>query len=149
MKRIERIDLRFLAATILACLDETPGPVSAEDFLPKSAFAGKTLFVEKTARNNGLQNTYRIRASAEEYEITGSEAALQLLQELRAINQLRQISTAKAVTQGLSQSAKETHQTGRQIVRDPIGAVKKVPQGASRFFGKVKDFLAQASWRTA
>jgi hypothetical protein len=24
---------------------ETPGPVNAEDFLPKSAFAGKKLFV--------------------------------------------------------------------------------------------------------
>jgi hypothetical protein len=64
-----------------------------------------------------------------------------LLQELRAINELRQISTAKAVTRGLTQSAKATYQTGQQIVRDPIGAVKKVPQGASRFFGKVKDFF--------
>jgi hypothetical protein len=121
---------------------ETRGPVKAEDFLPKSAFAGKRIFVEKAARNNGLQNMYQIRAGTQEYEITGSEAALQFLQELRAINQLRQISTTKAVTRGLSQSAKETYQTGRQIVRDPIGSVKKVPQGASRFFGKVKDFMA-------
>jgi hypothetical protein len=120
---------------------ETPGSVNALDFLPKSAFAGKKLFAEKTAQNNGLQNTYRIRAGTEEYEVTGSEAALQLLQELRAINELRQISTAKAVTRGLTQSAKATYQTGQQIVRDPIGAVKKVPQGASRFFGKVKDFF--------
>jgi hypothetical protein len=156
--RILRFHLGLLAATILACLVrpafaqdavratgdyEIPGPVKAEDFLPKSAFAGKKLFVQKTAQNNGLQNVYRIRAGAEEYEITGSEAALQFLQELRAINQLRQISTAKAVTRGLSQSAKETYQTGRQIVRDPIEAVKKVPQGASRFFGKVQDFFSQ------
>lgn len=122
---------------------ETPGPTNAEDFLPKSAFAGKKLFLEKTAENNGLQNTYRIRFGTEEYEVTGSEAALQFLQELRAINQLRQISTAKAVTRGLSQSAKATYQTGKQIVGDPIAAVKKVPQGASRFFGKVKGFLGQ------
>jgi len=122
---------------------ETPGPVNAEDFLPKSAFAGKKLFVQKTAQNNSLENIYRIRAGTEEYEITGSEAALQFLQELRAINQLRQISTAKAVTRGLSQAAKATYQTGRQIVRDPIEAVKKVPQGASRFFGKVEDFFSQ------
>jgi len=158
MRRIERFCLRLLAATMLVCLIrpalsqdaphptgdyETPGPVNAEDFLPKSAFVGKKLFVEKTAQNNGLQNTYRIRAGTEEYEITGSEAALQFLQELRAINQLRQISTAKAVTRGLSQSAKATYQTGRQIVRDPLGAVKKVPQGASRFFGKVKDVFSR------
>jgi hypothetical protein len=52
---------------------ETPGQVNAEDFLPKSAFAGKRLFVEKVAQNNGLQNTYRIRAGAETYEITGSK----------------------------------------------------------------------------
>jgi len=122
---------------------ETPGSVNAGDFLPKSAFTGKRVFVERTARNNGLQNTYRIRARAEEYEITGSEAALQFLQELRAINQLRQISTTKAVGRGLSQSARATYDTGRQIFRDPVGAVKKVPQGASRFFGKVKDFVSQ------
>jgi hypothetical protein len=156
--RIERFHLIFLAVAMLACLAraafpqdavrasgnyETPGPVNAEDFLPKSAFTGKKLFVQKTARNNGLQNIYRIRAGAEEYEITGSEAALQFLQELRAIDQLRQISTAKAVTRGLSQSAKATYETGRQIVRDPIEAVKKVPQGASRFFGKVQGFFSQ------
>ena len=137
MSRIVPFQLGLLAATMLACLVrpssaqdavsatgdyETPGPVNADDFLPKSAFAGKKLFVQRTAQNNGLQNIYRIRAGAEEYEITGSEAALQFLQELRAINQLRQISTAKAVTRGLSQSAKETYQTGRQIVRDPIEA---------------------------
>jgi hypothetical protein len=95
------------------------------------------------AQNNGLQNVYRIKAGVEEYEVTGSEAALQFLQELRAINELRQITTTKAFTQGLKQSAKGTYQTGKQIVRDPMGAVRKVPQGASRFFGKVKGFLSQ------
>jgi len=122
---------------------ETPRQVNAEDFLPKSAFAGKKLFVEKVAQNNGLQNTYRIRAGAETCEITGSKAALEFLQELRAISELRQISTAKAFTHGLKQSAKGTYQTGKQIVRDPVTAVKKVPQGASRFFGKVKGFLSE------
>ena len=122
---------------------ETPGPVNAEDFLPKSAFAAKKLFVEKSAWNDGLRNTYRIRAGAEEYEVTGREAALQLLQELRAIGQLRQISTAKAVTRGLGESANATYQTGKQIVRDPVAAAKKIPEGASRFFGKIKGVFSQ------
>jgi len=154
LKSIELFCLVLLAAVLLVCPTtaqdairaagdyETPGPVNAEDFLPKSAFAGKKIFVDKTAQNDGLQNIYRISAGTEEYVITGTEAALRLLQELQAINQLRQISTAKAVTRGLSQSAKATYQTGRQIFRDPIGAAKKVPQGASRFFGKVQDFLS-------
>ena len=121
---------------------ETPGPVNAEDFLPKSAFTGKKLFVERTAQNNGLQNTYRIRAGTQEYEVTGSAAAVQCLQELKAIDELGQISTAKAFAHGLKQSAKGTYQTGKEIVRDPVSAVKKVPQGASRFFGKVKGFFS-------
>lgn len=130
--------------TVLATNEyETPGPVNAKDFLPKSAFAGKRFFVERTAQNNGLQNTYRIRAGAEEYEATGSAATMQLLQELKAINQLRQISTTEAFSRGLKQSAKGTYQTGKQIVRDPVGAVKKVPQGASKFFGKVKGFFSE------
>jgi hypothetical protein len=122
---------------------ETPGPVKAEDFLPKSVFAGKKIFVEKTAENNGLQNTYRMKAGAEEYKVTGSSGAVELWQELKAINQLRQISTAKAFKNGLKQSAKATYDTGKEIARNPIGTVKKVPEGASRFFGKVKGFLSQ------
>ena len=122
---------------------ETPGPVNAEDFLPKSAFTGKRLFVEKTAQNNGLQNTYRIRAGAQEYLVTGSAATIQCLQELNAIDELRRISTAKAFAHGLKQSAKGTYQTGKEIVRDPVSAVKRVPQGASRFFGKVKGFFSE------
>jgi hypothetical protein len=122
---------------------ETPGLVKAEDFLPKSVFAEKKIFVEKTAENNGLQNTYRIRAGTEEYKVTGSSAAVELLKELRAIRQLRQISTAKAFKSGLKQSAKATYDTGKEIVRNPIGAVRKVPEGASRFFGKVKGVLSQ------
>ena len=121
---------------------ETPGSVNAEDFLPKSAFTRKTLFVERTAQNNGLQNTYRIKAGAQEYEVVGSPAALQLLQELKATDELQRITTAKAFTHGLKQSAKGTYQTGKEIVRDPVSAVKKVPQGASRFFGKVKSFFS-------
>ena len=121
---------------------ETPGPVNAQDFLPKSAFSGKKIFVEKIAQNDGLQNTYRIRAGGEEYEITGSTAAMEVLREIRAIRQLRQISTAKAFTQGLKESAKGTYQTGKEIVRDPGGALKKVPEGASKFFGKVKGFFS-------
>jgi hypothetical protein len=122
---------------------ETPGTINAKDFLPPAVFSGKKIYVQKTAQNNGLQNTYRITANGQEYEVTGSAAALQLWQELRAINQLRQISTAKAVTRGLTNSAKETYQTGKEIYHDPIGSVKKVPQGVSRFFGKIKETLSQ------
>jgi hypothetical protein len=120
---------------------ETPGPVNAEDFLPKSAFSGKEVFVEKTAQNDGLQNTYQIRAGTEEYEITGCAGAVEFLQELKAIDELRQISTTKAFTQGVKESAKGTYQTGKQIVQDPVGTAKKIPQGASKFFAKVKRFF--------
>jgi hypothetical protein len=122
---------------------EVPGPVDADIFLPKSAFAGRLLYVEKVAQNNGLQNTYRIRSHTEEYEVTGTEAALQFLQELRAIDQLRRISSTQAFTRGLNQSAQEKYDSAKEIVRDPIAAVKRVPQGAARFFGKVKGFLSQ------
>ncbi|MBV8585612.1 MAG: hypothetical protein JO308_04940, partial [Verrucomicrobia bacterium] len=122
---------------------ENPGTVNAEDFLPPDVFSGKKIHVQKTAQNNGLQNTYRITADGPEYEVTGSEATLQLWQEWRAINQLQGISTAKAVTRGLTNSAKETYQTGKEIFHDPVGSAKKVPQGVSRFFGKIKETLKQ------
>jgi hypothetical protein len=42
-----------------------------------------------------------------------------------------------------SQSAKATYQTGKQIVGDPVAAAKKIPEGASRFFGKIKNVFSQ------
>jgi hypothetical protein len=155
--RVLQFHLYFVTATLLYLASsavsedtvpspngyEIPGSVNAEDFLPKSVFTGKKIFVEKTAQNNGLQNTYQIKAGTERYEITGSSAAVEFFHELKAINQLRQISTAKAFKSGLKQSAKATYDTGKEIARNPIGAAKKVPEGASRFFGKVKGFLSQ------
>jgi hypothetical protein len=88
-----RLPLGLFAAVALACTPrpgvaqnnspspqdyETPGAVNAGDFLPAAVFSGKRIYVQKTAQNNGLQNTYRITANGQEYEVTGSEAALQL-----------------------------------------------------------------------
>jgi hypothetical protein len=56
---------------------------------------------------------------------------------------LRRISSTQAFTRGLNQSAQEKYDSAKEIVRDPIAAVKRVPQGAARFFGKVKGFLSQ------
>jgi hypothetical protein len=155
---IKRIYLQVLSTTVplsLLCTAasettkttpedyETPGPVNAEDFLPKSAFAGKKIFAEKSAENNGLENTYRVRVGQEEHPVVGTAAAEEFLRESRAINELRQISTAKAVGNGLKQSAKATYQTGKQMVQHPVESAKRIPEGASRFFGKVKGFFSQ------
>ena len=156
--RILRIYLQLLSTTLPLCLlcsaasettkttledYETPGPVNAEDFLPTWAFTGSKIFAEKTAESNGLENIYRIRVGQEVQMIVGSSAAEDFLRESRAIDQLRQISTAKAVGSGLKQSAKATYQTGKQMVQHPVESAKRVREGASRFFGKVKGFFSE------
>jgi hypothetical protein len=90
--------------------------------------AGKKIFAEKTAENNGLENTYRIRAGQEEHSVVGGAAAVEYVRESRAINQLRQISTAKAVSNGLKQSAKATYDTGKQMVRLRLNPRKRFPK---------------------
>jgi len=107
----ERIYLRVLSATLPLCLlssaasevsktppqdYETPGPVNAEDFLPKSAFTGSKIFAGKTAENDGLNNTYRISAGKDERNVVGTAAALEYLRDFENVAELLAAYAQKA-----------------------------------------------------
>ncbi|MBV8968530.1 MAG: hypothetical protein JO331_05640 [Verrucomicrobia bacterium] len=93
-----RLSLGLFVAVVLAW---TPRPSLAQNRSPSPGlresrnsqrrgfsaarrFLRQKIQVQKTAQNTGLQNTYRLTANGQEYEITGSEAALQLWQEWSA-----------------------------------------------------------------
>ena len=128
------------AAAFLAKFEKTfesPGAVYAKDFLPAGMMSGTLHEVAEGAYNDGLRNTYVIASGNEQYEITGTPAALQFIRELYAIDYLRGVSKSEEFGKAFANAGKQKVKSAAGLITNPIGTIKNVPKGASRFFGRI------------
>jgi hypothetical protein len=140
------IAVGLLATTVLAQTDgspspaplatafETAGQVEAKMFLPQELLHS----VAPQAENDGLVNTYFLSSGV---EVTTGTALRIRIRELYAIDKLRGMSKTEEFGKAISRAAKQKAEGVAGIVRDPIGTMKRVPQGASRFFGRIGEGL--------
>jgi len=147
------IALSLLAATALAqtvntsspapleTAFESPGQVETKMFLPQELLHS----VAPQAENDGLVNTYFLSSGV---EVTTGTALRIRIRELYAIDKLRGMSKTEEFGKALSKAAKGKVESVAGIVRDPIGTVKRVPQGASRFFGRIGEGLKGGGSKT-
>jgi len=147
------IALSLLATTVLAQTDsspspaplatafESPGPVEAKMFLPQELLHS----VAPQAENDGLVNTYFLSSGV---EVTTGIALRIRIREIYAIDKLRGMSKTEEFGKALSKAAKGKVESVAGIVKDPIGTVKRVPQGASRFFGRIGEGLKGGGSKT-
>lgn len=147
------IALSILATTALAQTDsspspaplatafESPGQVEAKMFLPQELLHS----VAPQAENDGLVNTYFLSSGV---EVTTGTALRIRIRELYAIDKLRGMSKTEEFGKAMSKAAKGKVESVAGIVRDPIGTVKRVPQGASRFFGRIGEGLKGGGSKT-
>ena len=147
------IALTLLATTALAQTDSTPssaptatafesgGRVEAKMFLPQDLLKGPLHTIEPQAENDGLLNTYFLYSGNNAFEVTTGMALRVRIRELYAIDKLRGMSKTEEFGKALSKAAKQKAESVAGIVKDPIGTIKRVPQGASRFFGRIGEGL--------
>jgi hypothetical protein len=147
------IALSLLATAVLAQTDSSPSPaplatafesagqVEAKMFLPQELLHS----VAPQAENDGLVNTYFLSSGV---EVTTGIALRIRIRELYAIDKLRGMSKTEEFGKALSKAAKGKVESVAGIVRDPIGTVKRVPQGASRFFGRIGEGLKSGGSKT-
>jgi hypothetical protein len=112
---------------------ETPGPVPSAELLPP-ALLSKT---GPTAHADGLHATYELFNGSAREEITGTQFLANRIRELRAIASLRAMNKSAEFGKSLLQTGGEKIQSVGAAVKDPVGTVKRLPQGASKFFGRV------------
>jgi hypothetical protein len=120
---------------------ETEGPVEAKMFLPQELLHS----VAPQAENDGLVNTYFLSSGV---EVTTGIALRIRIRELYAIDKLRGMSKTEEFGKALSKAAKGKVESVAGIVKDPIGTFKRVPQGASRFFGRIGEGLKGGGSKT-
>jgi hypothetical protein len=145
--------LSFLAATAFAQTDSAPSPVppaaafesegrvEAKMFLPEDLLKGKLHTVGPQAENDGLLNTYFLYSGNNAFEVTTGLALRIRIRELYAIDKLRGTSKTEEFTKSLAAAGKQKVESVAGIVKDPVGTLKRVPQGASRFFGRIGEGL--------
>ena len=123
---------------------ETAGDVNAQDFVPPDLMTGTLHSVDAHAYNDGLRNTYLLKSGFDEWEITGTPALVQRIREIYALDYLRGLSKSDEFGKALAAAGKAKVDSAVSIVKDPLGALSRVPQGASRFFGRIGEGLKGA-----
>jgi hypothetical protein len=116
-------------------------PIESAKFLPAGLMEGRLHKVQPMATNDGLYNTYAIETATEIIDASGTVATAEYIRELYAIDHLRKISAGEEFGKAIERAGKAKVQSAVGVVRDPIGTVKNIPKGASRFFGRVGESL--------
>lgn len=106
-------------------------------FIPRDQLAGPHHRVEPTIVNDGLNNRYLIRSTYGDYQVTGTLMAINRIREIAAITRIKELETDAALGEGVLEAGKESLDTVKTIVTDPINTLKSMPKGASRFFGSI------------
>ena len=147
------IALGLFATTALAQTASTPSPapppttfesggrVETKMFIPEELMKGPLHTVGEQAENDGLVNTYFLYSGDNATAVTTGIALRTQIREIYAIDKLEGMSKTDEFTKALEASGKQKIDSVVGLVKDPVGTIKRVPQGASRFFGRIGESM--------
>ena len=145
--------LSLFATAALAQTDSTPSPTPPETtfesggrvetkmFVPEDLMKGSLHTVGEQAENDGLVNTYFLYSGDNAFAVTTGIALRTRIREIYAIDKLQSMSKTDEFGKAMANAGKQKLESVAGIVRDPLGTIKRVPQGASRFFGRIGESL--------
>ncbi len=127
---------------------EPGGAVNAKQFVSDALISGSLHGVGARAYNDGLRNTYFVQTHDREIEVTGTPALEARIREIYALDYLRGLSKTAEFGKAITQAGKAKIESAVGIISDPVGTIKSVPRGASRFFGRIGEGLKGGASRT-
>jgi len=116
---------------------ETPRVWPSTAFLAGAHLPGDGWRIDPVVSNDGVYNTWGVSSRIGPFHITGDERLVELLREIEATIRLQEISKGREFALGLQDAAKAQFDAVKQVATDPVNTVKRLPQGASRFLGRV------------
>jgi hypothetical protein len=139
-----RTPLFFLAALTLVAaaraadpVHEIPGPVPSADLVPAEILAGPLHQVAEMAQSDGLRVRYVLNGPGGTEEIGGTQALALRVREINAVAGLRAMNRTEEFGRAALRAGGQKLESVADAVRDPVGTAQRLPQGASRFFGRV------------
>jgi hypothetical protein len=124
---------------------ESSGRVETKLFVPEDLMKGSLHTVGDQAENDGLLNTYFLYSGDDAFEVTTGIALRTRIRELYAIDKLRAMSQTDEFAKAMANAGRQKVQSVVGLVEDPFGTIKRVPLGASRFFGGIGESVKGGS----
>lgn len=124
---------------------EVPPMLSASSLLDPATVAGPSHRVREQVPTDGYMAYFTIDSDYGVFECVGQFQAKQRVAEIAAIRELVEVSRSEMFAEGLKQSVKQPVEAVKNIVHDPVGAVKGVPGTVGHFFKKVGNSVSGAA----
>ena len=126
-----------IAAPFAEAAYETPPTVHAADLLPAKILSGPRYTVEASVPTDGFMGIFRIHSDFGDFECVGREMFYTRIDEIRALEELEQVSKTKAFIDAAKGAVEEPVKAAVKIVKHPGDSIIETPGGVARFFGKV------------
>jgi len=127
----------FTSPAAASAAFELPRVWPSTAFLPGADQPGPGWRIGPTVSNDGIYNTWSVSSAIGPFEITGNERLIELLREIEATIRLQELSKSREFAQGLADAGRARLDSVVQVAKDPVETVRRLPQGASRFLGRV------------
>ena len=139
-----RVSLGLIVA-LLAALSgaaaqpyETPPPLAVSEVLSAEMQRGESFTVRDPVRNDGFMNHYIVDSNYGQFQAYGTPALAKLIQEIKALDQLEEISKSDVFVDAVKRSATSQVDAIQDFADKPVETVKGVPGGLKKSFRKYK-----------
>lgn len=113
----------------------------ASAFLPPNLVQGLDFRVNDKVVNDGVLNTYTIESSFGQFTAVTTAKLRQRIGEVHALRQMEAVRQSDTFKKSLVESGKDTLETAKQIVTDPVGTASGAVSGVRKAFGRAGEAL--------
>jgi len=108
---------------------ESPATLDAGSVLADMPLSGRDWRIEPDVRSDGRMNHYRVHGPDGPIDTVGDVLARERAREFEAVAVIREIKTTEAYTDALERAGRSTLGAARDVIVDPVRAVRGLPGG--------------------
>ncbi|MBI2254681.1 MAG: hypothetical protein HYU58_08690 [Proteobacteria bacterium] len=116
--------------------------VKASHILPANVLAGPHYRIADKVISDGLLYTFTVESEYGTFQPTGTYALQKVLNEIRVIAALKDISRTEAFAQSVLYAAKSPLRFGESMITDPVDTITGVPRGLFAIFENVAESVS-------
>ena len=118
-----------------------PIPLNAAEVLPSSLLKGPFHRVDEKVLNDGYMNTYTVHSSFGTMKVVSTASLKLRVEELSAVDAMRQVEETDTFQQSLAESAQNTVDGVVNIVDDPKAAFSGAVTGIGKVFQRASEAI--------
>jgi len=120
-------------------------PVPAASFIPAALMTNTLFTISPMAQSDDLHLTYTLQSPAGTESIIGTQSLITRVNEMKALVALDEIDNSQEFGKALLKAGAEKVGSVKDVVKDPLGTVQRLPLGASRLLGRVSTSVKNAA----